>query len=316
MTAKELVNKAIRFARPDRIPILFKDRDLQTTTDGDIMLFDLSIIQDNVSEWGYRWHRMDDGTMGQPEEPIIRTWDDLTTYSFPELNLSVRTKGVDQFKEEAQDRYILVSLGISGFNTYMFIRGFQNTMIDLVTECPEGMGLLDKILDFENQLITLTAQLGFDGFHFYDDWGTQDSLIVSPELWRKLLKPRYKAQIDHAHRLGLDAWFHSCGNITSIVDDFHEIGVDVINISQPNVVDIPEVGKSLRGKQCFMAPISYQTVSISGTPDEIRQEARRLYVNLGTEDGGFIGYVEDYHSLGMSEQNLSACVAAFGELCH
>ena len=174
MTAKELVNKAIRFARPDRIPILFKDRDLQTTTDGDIMLFDLSIIQDNVSEWGYRWHRMDDGTMGQPEEPIIRTWDDLSTYSFPELNLSVRTKGVDQFKEEAQDRYILVSLGISGFNTYMFIRGFQNTMIDLVTECPEGMGLLDKILDFENQLITLTAQLGFDGFHFYDDWGTQD----------------------------------------------------------------------------------------------------------------------------------------------
>ena len=50
------------------------------------------------------------------------------------------------------------------------------------------------------------------------------------------------------------------------MDDFHEIGADVINISQPNVVDVAAVGRRLRGRQCFMMPISYQTVSISGTP--------------------------------------------------
>ena len=52
--------------------------------------------------------------------------------------------------------------------------------------------------------------------------------------------------------------------------DFHEIGVDVMNISQPNVVEIPRLGQVLKGRQCFMLPISYQTVSISGTPEEIR----------------------------------------------
>ena len=43
------------------------------------------------------------------------------------------------------------------------------------------------------------------------------------------------------------------------------------------MVDIAEVGAPLRGRQCFMMPISYQTVSIQGTPEEIYAEARRLY---------------------------------------
>jgi len=67
-----------------------------------------------------------------------------------------------------------------------------------------------------------------------------------------------------------------------IVDDFCEIGVDVLNISQPNVVDIPPIGRPLRGKQCFLMPMSYQTVSISGTVADIYAEAQRLYDLLGT----------------------------------
>ena len=95
------------------------------------------------------------------------------------------------------------------------------------------------------------------------------------------------------------------------MDDFHEIGVDVLNISQPNVVDMAAVGRRLRGRQCFMLPISYQTVSISGTPEEIHAEARRLYELTGTPAGGFIGYVEEYGVMGMSAANYRACGEAF-----
>jgi hypothetical protein len=109
-------------------------------------------------------------------------------------------------------------------------------------------------------------------------------------------------------------WFHCCGNILPIVPDFHEIGVDVMNISQPNIVDIPKVGGLLRGKQCFLMPISYQTVSISGTPQEIYKEARRLHQLLGTDEGGFIGYVEEYSCMGMSDENYRACIQAFQSL--
>ncbi len=98
------------------------------------------------------------------------------------------------------------------------------------------------------------------------------------------------------------------------MEDFHEIGADVLDVSQPNVNDISEVGRRLRGRQCFMVPISYQTVSIQGTPAEIHAEARRLYDHLAVPAGGFIGYVEEYGVMGMSVENYCACAEAFRRL--
>lgn len=311
MTGKERVIKAIEFDNPDRVPIYFCNRDHER---GDIMAFGLGLEDNHVSEWGYKWTRLDDGTMGQPEKPVIKDWSDLDYYCFPQLNRAGRTEGIEEFKRRAGARYLLGSLGISGFNVYMFIRGFQNAMLDFIDETGRGIELMDRIFSFESQLIELTAQMGLDGIHFADDWGTQEGLIISPALWRKIFKGRYRRQFDYAHSLGLAVWFHCCGNITPIVPDFHEIGVDVMNISQPNVVDIRQIGGLLRGKQCFMMPISYQTVSISGKPKDIKAEAQRLYAELGTESGGFIGYVEDYSCMGMSEENFEACVAGFREL--
>ena len=63
-----------------------------------------------------------------------------------------------------------------------------------------------------------------------------------------------------------------------------------------------------------MVPISYQTVSIQGTPAEIFAEAKRLYDSLGAPTGGFIGYVEEYSVMGMSPENYRACGEAFRAL--
>jgi len=123
------------------------------------------------------------------------------------------------------------------------------------------------IFDWECDMMTLVARRGYHGIHFADDWGTQDGLMISPALWRRLFKPRYRKQFAHARALGLEVWFHCCGNLTELVEDFHEIGVDVLNIAQPNVVDVPTVSARLQGKQCFLIPMSYQTVSISGTTE-------------------------------------------------
>ena len=74
------------------------------------------------------------------------------------------------------------------------------------------------------------------------------------------------------------------------------------------------VSSRLRGRQCFMMPISYQTVSIQGTPEEILAEAQRMYQLLATPRGGFIGYVEEYGCMGMSAENYQACGQAFRRL--
>jgi uroporphyrinogen decarboxylase len=65
---------------------------------------------------------------------------------------------------------------------------------------------------------------GFDAVSFYDDWGTQSSLMVSPSLWRDFFKPRYKKQFELVRNSGLDVYFHCCGYIYDIIPDFIELG--------------------------------------------------------------------------------------------
>jgi uroporphyrinogen decarboxylase len=117
-----------------------------------------------------------------------------------------------------------------------------------------------------------------------------------------------------AHGLGLDVYFHCCGYYYDIIPDFIEIGVDLMNISQPNLYDIEKLGKDFGGKVCFVCPVSYQTTAISGHKQDIYREAGRLIDNLGRFNGGFVGYVEEYHSIGMPDENYQHCIRAFQEL--
>jgi hypothetical protein len=320
---RDLVIRAIGFGGPERVPVLYMNRDHEA---GDVMMYHLSLGREaetgpagslfgwSANEWGYKLESLDDGTMGYPVKPLYSELPGAAELHMPSLREQERMAAVPGFFERCGDRYRLASLDLSGFTVYTLLRGFENSMEDLLAAPVEFAALMDLIMDFECDLMRMAARHGFDGIHFADDWGTQTGLMISPLLWRCLFKPRYQRQFALAHQLGLRVWFHCCGNVTEICSDFHEIGVDVMNISQPNVVDIEDVGRRLRGRQCFMTPISYQSVSIRGTPDEIFEEARRLYELLGAANGGFIGYVEEYGCMGMSEINYRACGEAFRRL--
>ena len=321
MNRKERVCRAIQFARPDRVPVVFWNRD---QTAGDVLLYHLALGAPgdgtvnawdwSTNEWGYRLEKMGDGTMGHPVEAYYRELPAPGEIRVPALREVERMSAAAQFFAQCEDRYRLASFDLSGFTVYTLLRGFENAMQDFLL-APEGFAaLMDAIVDFECDLMRMAARHGFHGIHFADDWGTQTGMMVSPGMWRWLFKPRYAKQFALAHELGLHAWYHCCGEFLPIMADFQEIGVDVLNIAQPNVNDIAEVGRRLRGRQCFMMPISYQTVSIRGTPEEIYAEARRLCDLLAAPEGGFIGYVEEYSVMGMSNANYCACGEAFRRL--
>ena len=317
MTARtDLVRQAIQFLSPPRVPVVYWNCD---QTAGDVMLYHLGLNHQDadgasVNEWGYRLETLDDGTMGHPTSAHLPDWAAGDAFSPPPLAEDERMAASAAFFEECGDRYRLASYDLSGFTVFTLLRGYENSMTDFLIDPQRSARLMDMICDFECEQMDVAARHGFHGIHFADDWGTQSGLMISPGLWRTLFKPRYRRQFDHAHSLGLDVWFHCCGNFLEIVEDFHEIGVDVLNISQPNVMDIAEVGRRLRGKQAFMLPISYQTVSIDGSAEDIHAEAQRLYRLLGTPQGGFIGYVEEYSSMGMSAENYRACGEAWARL--
>ncbi len=315
---RERVLRAIRFCSPDRVPVWNINRD---ETEGDVLRFDLRLWEDagsgshwrdgNRSEWGYLWRDLQDGTMGQPVQAIVEDLDDAVSYRFPPIDPDRRFANLKEWMGGSEGYYRLGMAVINGFTTYSFLRGFENAMMDFALRDPRALKLLKGVFDWERRLICACAAAGFDGYHLGDDWGAQRGLIISPGMWKELFMPLYRELADCCHAHGMQLWFHSCGDFTDIIPLLHDAGVDVINIAQPNAVDIEKVGAALRGKQAFLVPLSYQTTSISGSREDILGEAARLYTLLGIPEGGFIGYTEDYGCMGMTDTNFHACKEAF-----
>ena len=308
------VIKAIEYKNPNYIPKWFVNKDFERSDIANYWLFPLG--KGELTEWGYKWEHAveDNGTMGMPKEPLIPTWDEMEKYKFPNPESKEKFKEIQEFKVINKGKYHIASMGISGFNTYFFLRGFENALIDFHTRDKRALKLLDSIMDIENSIIKTVSNYGFDGIIFYDDWGMQKNIFIPPKLWKEIFKPRYKKQFALITKLNMHSWFHSCGDISEIIPDFHEIGLNVMNIGQPNVVNINKVSEILRGKQCFLVPISYQTTSISGTIEDINKEAKKLFKKLATKKGGLIGWIEDYRSIGMTLKNYEACASAFSKL--
>jgi uroporphyrinogen decarboxylase len=300
---------------PDYVPILFFNKDKEKS---DIILIDVinhfGGKKKDISEWGFEW-KSHDKTMGQPTKALIRDWKDFKNFIKPDAFNKKRFDHVEKIRKRfGEDRYYIASLVLTGFTIMTFLRGFSNTLADLYSEPKKISKLADMVFSFEENIIKQLKEYRFDAVAFYDDWGTQDNLIISPEMWREFFKPRYEKQFKIAHQHGLDIYFHSCGYIYDIITDFIEIGVDMLNLSQPNIFDIKRLSKDFSGKVCFVCPVSYQTTSITGTKEDIYNEVQMLVDNLGNKNGGLIGYVEEYGSIGLSEDNYNHCINAFEEI--
>jgi uroporphyrinogen decarboxylase len=305
------VIKAIKFKGPTYVPIYFFNRDQDQS---DIVAIEVQHHfkgpHKNYSEWGFTWSKLDE-TMGQPKEILIKEWSDLHTLVVPNPNMLSRFNQVNFFMHQYPDRYRMAALGLSGFTTMWCLRGFDNLMLDLVQETDKVIQLAELVFDFEQELIKALSVYGFDAVAFFDDWGTQNQLLISPHSWRKIFKPFYSRQFELIHSLGMDVYFHCCGQILPIIPDLIEAGVDILNLSQPNLYNIRELGKEFGGRVCFICPVSYQTTSILGTREQIFEDVQLLFDSLGCYNGGLLGYVEEYKSIGMSEENYQACIDAF-----
>lgn len=308
---RDEVIKAITFNGPARVPIYFFNRDQDQS---DIVAIDIQNHfmgpDKNVSEWGFTWKRLDE-TMGQPDNYLLADWRNLDKLEIPDPTAPQRFAGIPSFNRKYPESFRMASLGLSGFTTMWCLRDFEKLMLDVAIDPDKVNTLADIVFGFEERLIAELPRFDFDAVAFFDDWGTQTGMIISPKHWREFFRPRYERQFKLIHDLGMYVYFHSCGQYLPIIPDLIEIGVDVLNISQPNMYDIRELGQAFGGKVCFTCPVSYQTTSISGTREEIFEDVRHLVENLGDFNGGLIGYVEEYESIGLPEKNYQACVEAF-----
>ena len=267
-----------------------------------------------VDEWGCVWENIGGSNLGQVLRPVLADWADWDALPLPEIRDPRRWKALDGARDRAGDRFFLTG-GISLFERVHFLRGLENTWADIHANPRELGRLLDVLVEMNLYAIEQYARAGADGLTWCDDWGLQDRLMISPESWREIWRPRYARVYRAAHDAGLLTFLHSCGNIVAILDDLIEIGLDVIQMDQQENMGVETLGQRFGGRITFMCPADIQTVMVYGSVDEIRAYCRKLVRTLGRPNGGFIAqWYGDPAGAGHRPEAVAAMCEEFLEL--
>jgi len=299
---------------------------------------------ESTDAWGSTWVSTTDDYKGYVTRPVLETWDDFDHFHPPtpmvdpqDLALAKeviqRNKGeeslagdTDTLSPMRESRYVTYVAGeaigtdkgekyvlIDGdalWQRMFYLRGFENISVDLLVNRDKARALRDMILDFMLERIKIWLELDVDGFMVRDDWGTQESLMINPDLWREFFKPAYR-EISHLiHSAGRHFWFHSDGYIRAIIPDMIEIGVDVVN-PQASIMGIRELGQEFGGKVSFLGDIDRQRILPLGIPQEVRECVKETIEALGAFNGGYIGRGEVAPDVPL--ENVRAMFEAFTE---
>ena len=134
--------------------------------------------------------------------------------------------------------------------------------------------LLDAICEHNMVLIRHAIDLGVDCIHFGDDYGSQRGLIMGLNLWRRFIKPRLARMYKAAADAGKYVSQYSCGCVQELFDDLVEMGLNMFNPFQPEVMDVFEVKRRYHGRLSFHGGMSIQKTLPFGTIQEVRDLAR------------------------------------------
>ena len=186
------------------------------------------------------------------------------------------------------DKYILVMIYGSHFEKAYFSRGIENFLADMAGEPAFARALLNRII--QKNMVMLENFLcapEIDGVLLGSDWGTQLDLIMSPDTWQEMIRPGEQSEYDLIHSYDKDVWVHSCGNIQKIIPSLVEMGLDVLNPIQPEAMNLATLKQEYGDKLTFWGGISTQKALPYGTPEEVKQETRRVR-SLMSQNGGYI----------------------------
>lgn len=228
---------------------------------------------------------------GMDARPVLPDWRDLDAYlaEFPDPD---RQPGIFDPVRAAiaasPDRYTLGHWWFCFYERMWSIRGMQNLLMDFIEHPREVKRLGRAILDYHVKVVRRLAECGVDAILTSDDLGSQRALMMSPAVFRSLLKPLYAEFIAEVHSLGLHFWLHACGNVTAVLEDFVEIGVDVIHPIQAHAMDYREVAGRFGGRISFLLGIDVQHLLPEGSEDEVRSGVREAAAIFRRPEGGLL----------------------------
>jgi len=255
--------------------------------------------------------------------PNAKTIQDLDQYHWPDMTDPFRTSHIrEQVKKlNEENRYAIMGTPwlMFPFERAIGLQGMEQFLLNMATEQDFAQELLNRI----NQLCMVNMgnfldQCGddLDIIKIGDDLGTQENLMISPRMYRKMLKPLHAQMIALIkQKTKAKVFFHTDGDVFDLIDDFIEIGVDILNPIQTSagkMSNLQELKKKFDKRIIFCGGIDTQKILPSGTTDEVKQEVKRV-INILGAGGGYM--VATVHTI-MNEvppENVLALVDAVEE---
>lgn len=255
--------------------------------------FDIVTIRDNITlnEFGMEMQPTD-LYVNVVKCPLDKadSVEDIENYNIPDAYANGRfEKAKRDIEKFGKDYFVIGDCELSIFELAWHLAGMESYMMAMAMEEPWITALNDKVEEWTLGLATQLVKLGVDAIWFGEDLGSQTSMLISPDMWRRDFKPRYQRMIDELKKINPEVIIimHSDGAVAPLIDDFIEMGIEVYNPVQPNVPgsDPKELMDKYGGRINFFGGIDQQDLLPSGDIGALKKEIEDRAVVMA-KDGG------------------------------
>ncbi len=249
-----------------------------------------------VDEWGIGW------TVHPYETPFgighyteivghpLADAADLSRYQAPDPNRPELYTDAKQAIRDFRSEYWIVGVTVTTiFETAWALRGLEQMLIDMVLDPDLAEHLLDIPYQYHLTAAKKLVAMGVDMIWIGDDVGSQHEMLISPKMWRRYLKPRMAQFIAELKGINpsVKVAYHTDGDVSRIIPELIEIGLDVLNPVQPASMDPAEVKKKYGGQLSFWGTIDEQHTLPFGSPADVANEVVDRLRTVG-QGGGLI----------------------------
>jgi len=255
-------------------------------------------VESYQDEWGVTWRTIEYQTRfgkGKYTEPYGHPLADnglLEVYSAPNPHRPALYTDAERAIRDYKDEYWIVGgTPTTIFETAWALRGYEQLMMDMASDQAKANRVLDIPFRYHMTAAQYLVKLGVDMIWLGDDVGGQNSMLMSPKMWRMYLKPRMAELIASLRAINpqIKIAYHTDGIVYPIIPELIEIGIDVLNPIQPAAMD-PEKLKSDHGDRlCFWGSMDIQQTLPFGTPVEVKEEVLTRLRTIGRGGGLLIG---------------------------
>ena len=280
-----------------------------------------------VDEWGIKWAKPESSLYMDPVVNPLEgelTLDRINAYSWPDPDQEGRFLGLAEEAQRMRDTgcAVMVSLyGLGIFDMALMLCGMENLLTSMALKTDVVMELFDRIKQFQMGLWTNTLEAVGDNVDVClhsDDLGMQNNPFMSPDMYRKMLKPLHTELFGHIKKTAkpeVKLLLHSCGSVRKLIPDLIEAGVDALNPIQVSAdgMDSVDLKREYGSELSFWGGgVDTQNILPHGSVEEVKDEVKRRIDDLAP-GGGFVFAAVHNIQPDVPPENLVAMLEAFRE---